>query len=364
MKTASVAATNDEHDTDDASGASGGHEVRPIVAPDEVRKSEGMFTLDETGAIIASSPSAAKMFGIPADALPGMRFAKLLAKPHRIRWETVFRRLRDGANDDEDDDRREVFAIRYDDGGTFPVTLATSRMINGSVHRYVAIVHDRTRERQLERRLNKAQEEERRRIGHELHDSVGGQLTGVEIVASLLHKRLHRDGSPHTGTAAEIVEHLHELHSRVRDVSRGLQPVVDDPLGLMTALRRLTKMSHGLGGTRCLFRCDEEVEVDDHGIAVNVYYIAEEAVQNAVLHAHANQIVIELRRTHEGRLVLTVSDDGIGIQDAAGTGDGIGMDSMAHRAALIGAGFEIERVEPSGTLVRCEVLLRDSEAPA
>lgn len=322
---------------------------------------EGMFTLDENGRILAASPSASELFGRTPDELAGSTFADLIAPSHRDPWIERFADLRDQPEAGSAGDRREAFALSPEGSSVFPVSLSTSAVVNGDVHRFVVVVHDRTRERRLERRLHDAQEEERRRVGHELHDSVGGQLTGVEIASSLLHKKLEQEGSKHVDDAADLVEHLRELHSRLRAVSRGLLPVADDPLGLMTALRRLTKRHHGRNGARFLFRCDGEVEVDDAGISSNLYYIAEEAVQNAVRHADASRVVIDLLAPQENEVVLEVRDDGAGLKNEAGAGSGIGMHSMAFRANLIGAHFQIGPAEPSGTRVRCVVDLDRKE---
>jgi PAS domain S-box-containing protein len=329
--------------------------VREPEAPNARDTFEAMFTLDDDGKIVSASPSTEAMFGITPTALTGQRFERLVNEPYREEWRAEFRRLRREAQPDSLGDRREVLAQRLDDDAVFPVVLSTASVVNGNLHRFIAVVHDRTRERQLERRLYEAQEQERRRIGHELHDSVGGQLTGVEIAGSLLHRSLAAGDSPHAREAGELVEHLRELHSRVRDVSRGLLPVEDDPLGLMTALRRLVKRTHGRGGMRCFFRCDGEITVDETGISTNLYYIAEEAVQNSLLHADATRVTIELSRPEKNVLVLEVRDDGKGLPPGVGQGSGIGMDSMAHRARLIDGRFELLPNEPSGTRVRCTV---------
>jgi PAS domain S-box-containing protein len=316
---------------------------------------EAMFTLDVEGRVVSASPSTEAMFGATATDLTGERFEQLVSEPYREEWRAELRRLRRDEQPDSLGDRREVLAQRMDDGAVFPVVLSTASVLNGNLHRFIAVVHDRTRERQLERRLYEAQEQERRRIGHELHDSVGGQLTGVEIASSLLHRSLAGEDSPHAREAAELVEHMRELHSRVREVSRGLLPVEDDPLGLMSALRRLVKRTHGRGGMRCLFRCDGEINVDETGISTNLYHIAEEAVQNSLLHAEAKRITIELSKPEENIIELEVRDDGKGLPPGVGLGSGIGMDSMAHRARLIDGRFELLPNEPSGTRVRCTV---------
>jgi signal transduction histidine kinase len=227
--------------------------------------------------------------------------------------------------------------------------------------REAAFVADQVPRRQLARRLYGAWEEERRRIAGELHDSVGGQLTGVEIMAALLHKRLQKESSPHAAAAQELLENLREVHVRLRAVSRGLLPVEDDPHGLMSALRRLTSMSDELDGIRCRFVCDEEVEISDPCVATSLYQVAEEALRNAGRRSGPGEVAVELARAG-GEITLTVHDPRASLADASANGRGRGLESMARRVDLIGGRLEIEPAEPAGTLLRCIVPATDGPA--
>ena len=85
--------------------------------------------------------------------------------------------------------------------------------------------------------------------------------------------------------------------------------------------------------------------------ADQLFHIAQEAVRNAVKHAHARRITIGL--TDNGAIRLWVHDDGVGIDAKNGRPDGLGLRIMRHRAALLGAALEVRRAEESGTLVLC-----------
>jgi two-component system NarL family sensor kinase len=224
--------------------------------------------------------------------------------------------------------------------------------------REAAVVADPVPRRQLARRLYDAWEEERRRIAGELHDSVGGQLTGVEIMAALLYKRLQKESSPHATAAKELLENLREVHVRLRAVSRGLLPVEDDPRGLMSALRRLTSMYDDLDGVRCRFVCDEEVEVYDPCAATSLYQVAEEALRNAGRRAGPGEVGVELACSG-GEITLTVRHHGASLADPSANGGGMGLESMAGRIDLVGGRLEIEPGAPAGTLLRCIVPAMD-----
>jgi signal transduction histidine kinase len=117
-------------------------------------------------------------------------------------------------------------------------------------------------------------------------------------------------------------------------------------------------------------RCGEETEVKfelicpeplpalDSQTATHLYRIAQEAVSNALRHARPQHIRIHL--THRaGRLVLQVSDDGVGIKQRSQASSGVGLKIMSHRAELIGGTLRIETGDAPGTVVSCS-LVRES----
>jgi signal transduction histidine kinase len=91
---------------------------------------------------------------------------------------------------------------------------------------------------------------------------------------------------------------------------------------------------------------------EENGTATHLYRIAQEAVRNAVRHGKARRIEVSLSSGGSG-VVLTVSDNGIGLPEPERRGDGLGLRIMKHRAAMIGATFEIAALETGGTLVTC-----------
>jgi signal transduction histidine kinase len=93
--------------------------------------------------------------------------------------------------------------------------------------------------------------------------------------------------------------------------------------------------------------------VNDANVATHLYRIAQEAITNAVRHGKARHINLRLDST-TNELVLTVTDDGIGLPENARNGDGLGLRIMAYRSNMIGATFNIERLSPlGGTRVTC-----------
>jgi len=104
----------------------------------------------------------------------------------------------------------------------------------------------------------------------------------------------------------------------------------------------------------CTFNGDDAVRVGDGTTATQLYHIAQEAVMNAVKHAGATKIDIELMRNGQ-KLTLAVSDDGGGFPAKLPQPPGLGLRLMAHGASLIGGKFAISRNRDGGTLVTCKL---------
>ena len=93
----------------------------------------------------------------------------------------------------------------------------------------------------------------------------------------------------------------------------------------------------------CRFQCLTPVLIHDDAVATHLYYIAREAVNNAIKHGHARQIFIRLAADdHQG--ALTIQDDGCGIGRLAPGNKGMGLHLMSYRARMVGGSLEVQRV--------------------
>src|SRR5262249_59706025 len=120
-----------------------------------------------------------------------------------------------------------------------------------------------------------------------------------------------------------------------RGLSRGLDPVEIERGGLAQGLRDLVAQTRSLTTTQCEYRGDAVVEIGDGFAATHLYRIAQEAITNAIKHGHAGAVDVSLERVN-GRVRLTVRDDGVGIPEPAQRRLGMGLRIMAHRAAVMG----------------------------
>jgi signal transduction histidine kinase len=116
-------------------------------------------------------------------------------------------------------------------------------------------------------------------------------------------------------------------------------------------------------GVPCRFQADVgPVTFRDAAVATHLYRIAQEAITNAVKHARPKQIGVDLVAAGE-RLVLAVEDDGVGIPDLL-PAEGLGLQTMRHRARMIGATLSIDREPGGGTTVTCSIRNPAGVAPA
>jgi signal transduction histidine kinase len=137
-----------------------------------------------------------------------------------------------------------------------------------------------------------------------------------------------------------------------RALARGLAPVPVTPEGLEDAFILLARDVTDKMGIECLFEGENLAELTDRAEAMQIYRIAQEAVNNAVKHAQASRIRIRLN-CKGGRSKLEVEDDGCGFEVDQELKEGLGIRIMRYRAGVIGGTLQIESARGKGTIVRC-----------
>ena len=136
-------------------------------------------------------------------------------------------------------------------------------------------------------------------------------------------------------------------------------PVVSDAQGLMSALQLWAAEVEDLFGISCRFECETAVLIHDDAMATHLYHIAQESVNNALKHGHARNILIRLT-AENGRGTLLIQDDGAGIAENRGNGQGMGLHIMNYRAGMIHGTLEVAPGPVKGTTVTCTFPIRAS----
>jgi len=310
---------------------------------------DAIITIDANGAIQSVNAAAERMFGYPAAELIDQNVKMLMPAPYREEHDRYLAKYLQTGEKRIIGNGREVEGLRKD-GSTFPVDLAVSEV--GHLKLFTGLLRDISRRKELEREVVEIASLEQRRIGEDLHDSVGQELTALNMLASDLAEILRSDPAHASQLVERLVQGLQRSQLELRAVMRGLLPVSVDAEGLMAALSDLANRTQQEGKATCVFDYRKPVLVEDNLFATHLYLIAQEAVHNAVKHARCRNVRISVDLNH--LLVLRVQDDGIGMPAlTTEKHSGLGLRIMRNRAAIIGATLTIQPAEPTGTLVTC-----------
>jgi signal transduction histidine kinase len=210
-------------------------------------------------------------------------------------------------------------------------------------------------------RLFRIQEEERKQISRDLHDDVGQRVALLQISIELLWQKLPEEfRHAHEADLNGIVTEFATLSQHLRDLSHQLHPSILDHLGLVTALRRMAETFENryFRPTRVIAQnVPEQFPLE---LSVELYRIAQEALNNIVRHAGDDvTVTICLQGTGEG-LEFSIRDTGSGMDpDNLKPSTGLGLKSMAERAVLVGGTLAIESISGQGTCIRVRVPLAE-----
>lgn len=219
--------------------------------------------------------------------------------------------------------------------------------------------YDRTRD--LSARLLAAQEDERGRIARELHDDVGQQLALLALDLELLAKLDPQPGGDRGGILEDAVRSTQTVAKSVHDLSHRLHPEKLRLLGLVSGLSTLQRDLARAGRPITFSHQGVPAAIGDE-IALCLYRIAQEALQNAVKHSGASDISVRLFGSPHG-LTLTVKDNGSGF-DATVNRRGLGLDSMRERLDAFDGTLFVRSIPGHGTNIEAFVPLGDGITPA
>jgi signal transduction histidine kinase len=211
--------------------------------------------------------------------------------------------------------------------------------------------------------LNKvvtAQEEERKRISHELHDQIGQLLTALLIQLQLLERDL---SEPSLKDRLKVLKQLaEEISIHLHHIAWELRPPALDELGLLAALERVTEE----WSKRFNIPCEFEVNGAFNGqiepeVAIGVFRIVQESLTNIAKHARATHARVTVQQEN-GELVVTVEDNGVGfrVKDVMRHPDEnkrLGLLGMMERAAMLSGKLDIESKPGKGTKVQLRIPL-------
>ena len=197
-----------------------------------------------------------------------------------------------------------------------------------------------------------AQEDERARIARHLHDDLGQQLASVAIIVSSLKRTVGKSGfaSEVEDTFVTLQERTVAAAAAVRNLSHELHPGVLTHSGLTATLRSHCADVACYHQVIVAFNPGDGLDSLDSDVALCVFRVAQEALANAVRHAHANSIGVSLM-TAAGSVELSVEDDGVGFVADERTGDGLGLLSIHERVRFMQGHVSVNSRSGEGTTV-------------
>ena len=324
---------------------------------------EGVVLVDPANhAIRLTNPTFDRMFGFGATELLGQSIEPLFSML-TVQRRRLARAAREGSK------TGEIVPIEFEcarrDGSRFVAAcVVTPLTVNASEH-WLAVLNDVTERKQLEREIIEIANREQQRIGSDLHDGLGQDLTGIALMLKGVVSQLRKEGSASHRDVEEVIGLVNTAIENTRTLARGLSPVGSGGGSLGGAIQTLAaRISERFGvQVDCHLNFDEPLRVSETA-AAHVYRIVQEALTNVVRHSGATEVSVSLD-TADGELHLRVEDNGRGFTPTSpDRPDGLGLKIMRYRAQMLGGDLAIELAGNGGASVHCTCPLDLTVEPA
>ncbi len=206
--------------------------------------------------------------------------------------------------------------------------------------------------RDLAARLMRVQEEERKRIARELHDDISQQIAsliiGLDGLAGMLPDRM----APERSRLHDLTSTAKDMAESVRELSHQLHSVTLQHLGIARGLEGLCRTFAQQHHVEVNLETEELQDLPDD-VSLCLYRVVQEALNNAVKHGNAKQVVVRLKRS-KNQLNLEIRDSGSGFNPAAAS-EGLGLVSMRERLRMVGGTLVLTSSRGKGTVIKAVV---------
>jgi len=326
----------------------------------------GIAVEDLEGRPLFANPALCSMLGFTEAEMRTKHCVEFSPPEDATKDWALFEQLRQGSIDNYRLDKR----FFRKDGTLIWGRLRISLMKDaaGSSPLVVAVVEDITEKkageenlRHLARRLIEVQEEERRRIGRELHDDIGQRLSLFIMELDELHSSLAETGQNNQSLLAwELHGRAKALATDIQNLSHDLHSSKLEYLGLDAALRSLCKKISRQQNVPITFHAEELPANSPSDLKLCVFRVAQEALNNVVKHSHTPEVFVELTHVDDA-IVLKVRDVCVGF-DPSASHQGIGLSTMRERLRMFGGELFVESMSGKGTTIIAKVKLEKSQA--
>jgi PAS domain S-box-containing protein len=322
---------------------------------------DAMVVTDKAGKIIFANSQTEKIFGYERDELLGHEVEMLM--PLRFRHhhlehrnefasEPRFRAMGEGL---------ELYGL-HKDGREFPVEISLSPLETEQGLVFTSAVRDITQRkaaqdaaRQLSARLLQMQDEERRRLARELHDSAGQMIAALIMNLDQL-KRTQGEHSERARLLSDTEALLQTLNKELRTMSHLLHPPLLDEVGLSSALQWYVDGFSKRSGITTTLELTADFGRANPELEIAIFRVVQECLTNVHRHSGSSKAIVRLKRSQDA-LLLEIQDEGNGIAPEKqslllGSGPvGVGLRGMRERVTQFRGTLDVQS-DHSGTTVR------------
>jgi len=318
---------------------------------------EGAVTLGPDGTILYCNNRFGELIKEPTERIIGSEIVRFIAPTDTVNFESVFQSGRKGSSNVE-------ILLKGRDGQLIPAYLSLCPLESDDVPCICMVVMDLTERKRAEQQLKESeerlrylstkllitQENERKLIASEIHDSLGSSLGAIKF---RVEEVLRKGG---IGDPEYIIPSIQKAIEESRRIQMALRPSTLDDLGILPTLnwfcREFQKTYSGIHIQTQISM--EEKDVPDH-LKTVIYRICQEAFNNIAKHSKAKLATLSLRKTDQIELVIEDNGRGFNLEEKLSAGNhnrGLGLTSMRERSELTGGSFAIESIHGSGTTIR------------
>lgn len=258
---------------------------------------------------------------------------------------------------------------------TFPIVKKNLPLLKGRIsvditkrkQMYTELKDREDQVRDLSNKIFDAHEEERKRIGMELHDTVASSLSAIKLSLERNLNNNEKTTEYPAPSLEEIITMVKRTSNEVRKIMGELRPSLLDDLGIIPSISAYCREFQTI---HPCFTVEKQIRVEEQEIPerlkIVIFRILQEALTNAGKYSNGSAVSVSLEKSG-GSLVLTIGDNGRGFSSMRNTRskttEGLGISSMDERAALSGGSFFIDSAEGKGTAVRVVWALDEVKSP-
>ena len=248
--------------------------------------------------------------------------------------------------------------LNYALGGTIVALLALGLLARRNYQHKQLLQRQRILELEKEKQLNaaeavlKGEEQERRRLAKDLHDGLGGMLSGIKFSLQHMQRELPNDAQPAIDRSLDMLD---SSISEMRRVAHNMMPEVLMRFGLDKALQDYCHSIREHGQLQLVYQSSGLDQMEKGtSIDITVYRIVQELMNNIVKHAQAKNALVQATFL-EDKLTITVEDDGVGFEPDKTNEKGIGWTNILSRVAFLNGQIDVKSGTGEGTSVLVEL---------